>query len=103
MKVSFKGSQNGIDAERKLIIDKYYLYGLDQFKRVILGLGLKRHMKGLPWKGLMNLSMFLFLKHISLVGIQQIYSTITLQLIFSIVVNYMIPQIQMYVSSEILF
>ena len=51
----------------------------------------------------MNLSMFLFLKHISLVGIQQIYSTITLQLIFSIVVNYMIPQIQMYVSSEILF
>lgn len=103
MKVSFKGSQNGIDAERKLIIDKYYLYGLDQVKRLILGLGLKRHMKGLPWKGLMNLSMFLFLKHISLVGIQQIYSTITLQLIFSIVVNYMIPQIQMYVSSEILF
>ena len=103
MKVSFKGSQNGINAERKLIIDKYYLYGLDQVKRLILGLGLKRHMKGLPWKGLMNLSMFLFLKHISLVGIQQIYSTITLQLIFSIVVNYMIPQIQMYVSSEILF
>ena len=28
MKVSSKGSQNGIDAERKLIIDKYYLYGL---------------------------------------------------------------------------
>ena len=48
MKVSFKGSQNGIDAERKLIIDKYYLYGLDQVKRLILGLGLKRHMKGLP-------------------------------------------------------
>ena len=48
MKVSFKGSQNGIDAERKLIIDEYYLYGLDQVKRVILGLGLKRHMKGLP-------------------------------------------------------